>query len=116
MDPALYQQAKEHLLSLTYADYFYIIAYPTYGGYRIEHDPTYTAYYNAAPGGTNPPNWAGLAVVVAIIAIIIIAAVVVLSRRRPKAPNTQQSSGPPPPTLFVQRQKSFVRQFRMLGI
>jgi hypothetical protein len=115
MDPALYQQAKEHLLSLTYADYFYIIAYPTYGGYRIEHDPTYTAYYNAAPGGTNPPNWAGLAVVVAIIAIIIIAAVVVLSRRRPKAPNTQQSSGPPPPTLFVQRQKSFVR-LRMLGI
>lgn len=122
MDTTLYQQAKEHLLSLTYADYFYIIAYPTYGGYRIEHDPTYTAYYNTAAGGAtnNPPNWTGLALVVAIIAIIIIVAVVVLSRRRPKVPNQQtnpqQSSGPPPPALFVRRWKSFVRQFRMLGI
>jgi len=121
MDPALYQQAKEHLLSLTYADYFYIIAYPTYGGYRIEHDPTYTAYYNAAAGETTkPPSWTGLILVVAIIAIIIIVAVVALRSRRPKTPGQQtnppQSSGPPSPTFFVLCWKSFVEQFRTLGL
>ncbi len=42
MDSELYQKAKDHLLDLRYADY-YIIAYPTYSGYRVEHDPTYTA-------------------------------------------------------------------------
>ncbi len=44
MDPELYQQAKDHLLDWSYADYFYLISYLTYSGYRIEHDPTYTAY------------------------------------------------------------------------
>jgi len=55
MDPELYQQAKDHLLDLSYADYFYIIAYPVYGGYRIEHDPTYTAYCSLTQEGQTPP-------------------------------------------------------------
>lgn len=44
MNPELYQQARNRLLDMNRADYFYVISYPTYGGYRIEHDPTYTAY------------------------------------------------------------------------
>jgi hypothetical protein len=85
MDPTLYQQAKEHLLNLNYADYFYIIAYPTYGGYRVVHDPTYTAYYNAnAQTLVNPPNWGGLIVLAAIISIVVGGAVVILKRRKPK--------------------------------
>lgn len=55
MDPELYQQAKDHLLDLSYADYFYVIAYPVYGGYRIEHDPTYTAYCSLTQEEQTPP-------------------------------------------------------------
>jgi len=84
MDPALYQQAKDHLLDMSYADYFYIIAYPVYGGYRIEHDPTYTAYCSLTQEGQTPPPdttpsfpkmglvvIAGLAVAVAVAYTII---------------------------------------------
>jgi hypothetical protein len=44
MHPLLYEKAKESLTNMTRANYFFAIAYPTYSGYRIEHDPTYTAY------------------------------------------------------------------------
>lgn len=92
MDPVLYQQAKEHLLNLTYADYFYIIAYPTYGGYRIVHDPTYTAYYNANPTTTNPSKWGGLILIGALIAIVAVGAAVILRRHRNKQPqNTEHT-------------------------
>ena len=55
MDPELYQQAKDYLLDMSYADYFYVIAYPVYGGYRIEHDPTYTAYCSLTQEEPTPP-------------------------------------------------------------
>jgi hypothetical protein len=83
MDPVLYQQAKDHLLDLNYADYFYIIAYPVYSGYRIEHDPTYTAYCSLTQEGQTPPDTTpvfpkegiiviiGLAAAVAIVYVII---------------------------------------------
>jgi hypothetical protein len=90
MDNQLYKQAKEHLLNMSYADFFYIISYPTYSGYRIEHDPTYVAYYNAnAAETTRPTNWAGLMLLIAIVAVFavvatvaVIAAVAIKSRRR----------------------------------
>jgi hypothetical protein len=44
ISPELYQQARDRLLDMEYAECFYITAYPTYDGYRIEHDPTYIAY------------------------------------------------------------------------
>jgi hypothetical protein len=44
MQPELYEQSKDHLLDMNYADYSYLTSYPTYDGYRIEHDPTITAY------------------------------------------------------------------------
>ena len=46
IDPELYTQAKDHLLDMNYADYFYITSYPEYGSYRTEHDPSITAYCN----------------------------------------------------------------------
>jgi len=66
MDKPLYEQAKNHLLNMTYADCFYIISYPTYDGYKIEHDPIYTAYF--AEAGILPG--AGLAGII-VIALII---------------------------------------------
>jgi hypothetical protein len=81
MDPALYQQAKDHLLDMNYADYFYVIAYPVYSGYRIVHDPTYTAYCSLTQEGPTLPTAspflkdliviAGLAVAVAVVIVII---------------------------------------------
>ena len=90
MDETLYEQAKNHLLNMTYADYFYIISYPTYSGYRIEHDPTHTAYLAIADGITsNPPNGIGglIFTLVLIIAIIAAISVILKRRRKPKTPN-----------------------------
>lgn len=48
VDPGLIQQAKAGLVSFTTADYIYVISYPTWGGYKIAHDPDYTAFYTPA--------------------------------------------------------------------
>lgn len=46
MDETLFEHVRENFLNMTYADYFYIISYPTYDGYTIEHDPILTAYFS----------------------------------------------------------------------
>jgi hypothetical protein len=85
MDPSLYEQAKNHLLNMTYADYFYIISYPTYDGYRIEHDPLYTAYFAAIPETLpGPEGIIGLLLLLIAIACIVVVVVVVIQRRAPK--------------------------------
>ncbi len=48
VDPGLIQQAKAGLVSFTTSDYLYITSYSTWGGYRIVHDPDYTAFYTPA--------------------------------------------------------------------
>src|SRR6266849_6114605 len=48
VDPGLIQQAKQGLVDFTVSDYLYIISYPTWGGYKIVHDPDYTAFYTPA--------------------------------------------------------------------
>jgi len=89
MDPPLYEEAKDHLLNMTYSDYFYIVSYPTYDGYRVEHDPTFTAYYS--------PTTTGLSVLrflivgsIAAIAIVAIVAVVLTRRKSQALEATQQ--------------------------
>jgi hypothetical protein len=42
--PQLYERARDNIANMTRANYFYITAYPTYSGCRIEHDPILTAY------------------------------------------------------------------------
>jgi len=44
MYPQLFQKAMESVTNMSRANYFYLIGYPTYSGYRIEHDPVLTAY------------------------------------------------------------------------
>lgn len=87
MNPELYQQAKDHLLDMNYADYFYLTAYPEYSGYRIEHDPTLTAYCHLTtseplPEEPAPSGGIGALIIVAALAIVIIAAVIVVLRKR----------------------------------
>src|SRR5256712_734002 len=48
VDPGLIAQAKEGLKNFAVSDYLYIISYPTWGGYKIVHDPDYTAFYTPA--------------------------------------------------------------------
>jgi hypothetical protein len=48
VDPGLIQQAKAGLVDFTVSDYLYVISYPTWDGYRIVHDPDYTAFYTPA--------------------------------------------------------------------
>src|SRR6266566_1110704 len=48
VDPGLITQARQGLLDFTVSDYLYIISYPTWGGYKIVHDPDYTAFYTPA--------------------------------------------------------------------
>src|SRR3989454_1813505 len=48
VDPGLITQAKEGLKNFVVSDYLYIISYPTWSGYKIVHDPEYTAFYTPA--------------------------------------------------------------------
>ncbi len=82
MDEPLYNQAKDHLLDMTYADYFYIISYPTYGGYAIEHDPIYNVFFASSTTVANESTtFGGIIVLAIIVAIIVIAAIMLLRRR-----------------------------------
>jgi hypothetical protein len=81
MHPNLYEQAQDHLLDMSYADYFYITSYPTYDGYRIEDDPTITAYCHLTTDEPQQENLAGkntgIFVIIALIAAVIVVALLV---------------------------------------
>jgi len=91
MYPALYEKAKDTIVNMSRADYFYSVAYPTYGGYRIEHDPTFTAYMATSSASTsnvsNVNQQAGrtglILLALAIVAVVAVAAVLI-ARRKPK--------------------------------
>lgn len=81
IDPPLFQKAKERLLSMEYADYFYLISYPKYSGFKVEHDPTYTAYIATTGPTAGLPGLFGLLLIVGIVAVVVIAAVFLIRRR-----------------------------------
>jgi len=86
MHPQLYQSAKETIANVTRADYLFLISYPNYSGYRIEHDPLYTVYFSPSTmvEPTAAPNLGGLIVIAAIAGLIIAAVVVTLRRKGPE--------------------------------
>lgn len=86
MYPQLYQRAKETITNMTRADYLFLISYPNYSGYRIEHDPTFTVYFATSI----PPAHPYLGPVLLIAAIAAVVTVVVVFTRRRK-------TGQPPP-------------------
>jgi len=87
MYPALFVKAASTIANMSRANYFYTIAYPEYSGYRVEHDPTFTAYIaiNSDTSAAPPPTIG--AVVPIIVAIVIVAVgmgiVVFIARRKP---------------------------------
>jgi hypothetical protein len=94
MRPTLYQNAKEHITNMARADYFYIISYPTYSGYRVEHDPTYTAYIETLEfPAEGLPNWqAYLFASIGVAAIVIVATVFAAKRRSQKISEIPQTT------------------------
>ncbi len=99
MYPKLYQRAKETITNMTRADYLYLVSYPNYSGYKIEHDPLYTIYFAPATTGTSGSSLGGLIGVAAIAGVIVLAAVIILRRKgskQPPQPETEQSLQPPP--------------------
>ena len=100
MYPQLYQRAKETITNMTRADYLFLISYPKYSGYRIEHDPLYTIYF--APTASTGPNYGALIVLAIIGGVAVATIAIVLSRKkRPKRPAQPQPlkemPNPPPP-------------------
>ena len=94
MYPALFAKAASTIANMSRANYFYIIAFPEYSGYRVEQDPTFTAYI-AAASSTSTPNQptggGGIILIALIIAAVAIGAAVIKLRRKPKQqmPSTQ---------------------------
>lgn len=85
MEQPLYEQAKNQLLNMIYADCFYILSYPTYDGYKILHDPTYTAYPTITNDST-PNPFTGLLMLVFTLVVVaaIIATIVIIVKLRRK--------------------------------
>ena len=85
MYPALFAKAVATIANMSRANYFYITAYPEYSGYRVEHDPTFTAYIAASNSmPAQPPAGAGGIIIIAIIIVSVgIGVAVLLARRKP---------------------------------
>ncbi|MDH5483466.1 MAG: hypothetical protein OEY22_11420 [Candidatus Bathyarchaeota archaeon] len=81
MYPQIYARAKETISNMSRANYFYLIAYPDYSGYRVEHDPSITMYLTTSAAPT-PPNLGGLIVIGSIAVVVIVAVAMVLRRRK----------------------------------
>jgi hypothetical protein len=86
MYPALFAKAVSTIANMSRANYFYITAYPEYSGYRVEHDPTFTAYIAASNSmPAQPPAGAGGIIIIAIIIVVVgIGVAVLLARRKPR--------------------------------
>ncbi len=80
MYPQLYQRARETIANMTRADYLFLISYPKYSGYRIEHDPTFTVYFATS----SLPSYPNVGPVLILIAGACLVALVVIAMRRRK--------------------------------
>jgi hypothetical protein len=97
MYPKLYQRAKETITNMTRADYLFLISYPNYSGYRIEHDPLYTIYF--APTTTTETNYGALVLLAIIGSVVIATAAIVISRKKKSNQQPQPQSSKEMPAL-----------------
>jgi hypothetical protein len=64
---------------------WYAVAFPQWDGYKVVHDPVYTAYTNIdQTTGSQPLNLGGAIVLILIIAAIVAVVVVVATRKKGK--------------------------------
>ncbi len=88
MYPALFQKAFSTISNMSKANYFYIVAYPEYSGFRIEHDPTFTAYIAAEPNDSANQGSLFFILIVVVIAIVVVSLFV--GTRKPKITATEK--------------------------
>jgi len=82
MYPALFAKAASTIANMSRANYFYLIAYPEYSGYRVEHDPTFTAYVATAADTTPYAHAEGIIIVALIIVAVGIGVAIFVARRK----------------------------------
>jgi hypothetical protein len=104
IDPSLYQKAINLMCNMTYSDYFYLVSYPKYSGFKVEHDPTYTAYIATPPTPptgttTGQPSLTGLfgIIIIAVIVVAVVGTVLVLRKRALRTQSTPTTPTPPSP-------------------
>lgn len=91
IDEPAYNKRQTLTLNVTGANYLYIISYPTYSGYKIVHDPTYTAYYAPTEStASSPAKYAPIIALAIIIAAIVLIVAVVLTRKKSHEPQQTQ--------------------------
>lgn len=93
MHPQLYEKVKDSITNMTRANYFYLIAYPTYSGYKVEHDPTFTVYLATTTSPIDHSLFGAFVIATAAVAIVVIVIGVVFFRRK----KPQQSAVPQSP-------------------
>jgi hypothetical protein len=84
MYPGMFARARDTIANITVADALYVVSYPSYGGYMIDHDPVLTAYYTPTQSLGPDLSQLGGALILAVIAIPII--VVIALKRKRQAP------------------------------
>jgi len=64
---------------------WYAVSFPQWDGYKVVHDPVYTAYTNMNLGTTaEPMNLGGLVVLLLIVVAVIVAIVLLVTRKKGK--------------------------------
>ncbi len=65
----------------TKAAFWYAVAFPNWEGYRVEHDPTYTAYVAPVAGGGGVAN-PGLLLLLGIAGVVVVSAAFLFRKRK----------------------------------
>ena len=64
---------------------WYAVSFPQWEGYKVVHDPVYTAYTDMNTGGTSElPNLGGLLVLLLIIIVVVVVVVALATRKKGK--------------------------------
>ena len=79
-----HQDEVEAQLDVAKVDYLYITSYPVYGGYKIVHDPLYTAYFKPAETATTQPErlMGSLPLLIMAFGAVAVVVVILVQKRR----------------------------------
>ncbi|UCH01680.1 MAG: hypothetical protein JSV20_07495 [Candidatus Bathyarchaeota archaeon] len=86
MYPKLFQRAQESITNIATADCLYIISYPNYGGYKIDHDPVFTAYYAPIKAFDFFSNLKVPLMLTTIVLLVIVTVTLIRKRMTPSIP------------------------------
>ena len=85
MYPALLAKSIASIENMSRANYFYVISYPQYSGFRVEHDPVLTVYIatsEASPNGNLTGVGGFIVAIIVFAAMALVVAALLLRRKR----------------------------------